>query len=140
MLCFRTFRSPFQIQNYFRNTALHYTLPLHRPLLFVPNHTLHQPHIFVSDTAQSLPGNANRPQSINTHLHQNNFSHHNRQSLTDRIAAANASLYITPIFRVRPEYSRMKTFTPATDVEASIQNGERRSTRTPFKFQVLPFS
>ena len=51
-----------------------------------------------------------------------------------------ASLYLTPIFRVRPEYARMETFTPTTDVEANIQNRERRYTRTPFQLQVLSFS
>ena len=71
--------------------------------------------------------------------------HHTRYYIkptpTSHLPLSNfASLYLTPIFRVRPEYARMETFTPTTDVEANIQNRERRYTRTPFQLQVLSIS
>ena len=96
--------------------------------------TLHQPHIFFSDiNSEYTPNNQSQAISISRLTHPENHLHASQTlNLQPR-----TTTFATPIFTIKPEYSRMETFTPSTSVATSIRNRRKKQSRPPFQTRLL---
>ena len=96
--------------------------------------TLHQPHIFFSDiNSEYTPNNPSQAISISRLTHPENHLHASQTlNLQPR-----TTTFATPIFTIKPEYSRMETFTPSTSVATSIRNRRKKQSRPPFQTRLL---